>query len=59
MKQSTFCGCKRSQIKATSLWIAAVLITLWLLALSWLALVLYGELGKMDISIKSSKIIVR
>ncbi|XP_043466389.1 ERC protein 2 isoform X2 [Leptopilina heterotoma] len=51
MKHNNFCGCRKS-VKI-SLWIAAVLITLWLIALSWLAVILYGELAKMDISIKS------
>ncbi|XP_033209181.1 kinesin heavy chain isoform X4 [Belonocnema kinseyi] len=53
VKQSSFCGCKSSQIRVVSLWIAAVLITVWLMALSWLAVILYGEMGKMDTSIKS------
>ncbi|XP_018052663.1 PREDICTED: uncharacterized protein LOC108690072 isoform X4 [Atta colombica] len=40
-------------MRIISLWLAAVLITFWLIALSWLATILYGEIKKMDMSIKS------
>ncbi|KAL6445996.1 hypothetical protein ACFW04_000987 [Cataglyphis niger] len=46
-------GCNKSDMRVVSLWLAAVLITFWLIALSWLATILYGEIKKMDISIKS------
>jgi len=42
-------------MRIVSLWLAAVLITFWLIALSWLAAILYGEIKKMDMSIKSGK----
>ncbi|KAL6445997.1 hypothetical protein ACFW04_000987 [Cataglyphis niger] len=48
-------GCNKSDMRVVSLWLAAVLITFWLIALSWLATILYGEIKKMDISIKSGK----
>ncbi|XP_012538949.1 uncharacterized protein LOC105838163 isoform X3 [Monomorium pharaonis] len=47
------CGCNKSDMRIVSLWLAAILIMFWLIALSWLAAVLYGEIKKMDISIKS------
>ncbi|XP_029051169.1 uncharacterized protein LOC114879923 isoform X2 [Osmia bicornis bicornis] len=53
MKQTQSCGCNKSDMKIISLWLAAVLITFWLIALSWLAVILYGEIKKMDTSIKS------
>ncbi|CAK9800998.1 hypothetical protein ANTQUA_LOCUS2660 [Anthophora quadrimaculata] len=53
MKQSNTCGCSKSDMRIISLWLVAVLITFWLIALSWLAVILYGEIRKMDISIKS------
>ncbi|XP_076231794.1 uncharacterized protein LOC143177622 isoform X2 [Calliopsis andreniformis] len=53
MKQGDACGCGKSDMRIISLWLAAVLITFWLIALSWLAVILYGEIKKMDISIKS------
>lgn len=40
-------------MRVVSLWLAAILITFWLIALSWLAAILYGEIKKLDISIKS------
>ncbi|XP_020289750.1 uncharacterized protein LOC109857643 isoform X3 [Pseudomyrmex gracilis] len=46
------CGC-RKDMRIVSLWLAAVLITFWLIALSWLAAILYSEIKKMDVSIKS------
>lgn len=49
------CGCNKSDMRIVSLWLAAVLITFWLIALSWLAAILYGEIKKMDTSIKSGK----
>lgn len=42
-------------MRAASLWLAAVLILIWLVTLSWLAVVLYGELKRMDVSVKSGK----
>ncbi|EFN89471.1 hypothetical protein EAI_06072 [Harpegnathos saltator] len=54
-RHSNFCGCNKSDMRVISLWLAAVLITFWLIALSWLAAILYGEIKKMDISIKSGK----
>ncbi|KAM0730686.1 hypothetical protein ACS0PU_003015 [Formica fusca] len=48
-------GCNKSDMRVVSLWLAAILITFWLIALSWLAAILYGEIKKMDISIKSGK----
>ncbi|XP_071871842.1 uncharacterized protein isoform X2 [Bombus fervidus] len=53
MKQTDSCGCSKSDMRIISLWFAAVLITFWLIALSWLAVILYGEIKRMDISIKS------
>ncbi|XP_076681180.1 uncharacterized protein LOC143375691 isoform X2 [Andrena cerasifolii] len=53
MKQSEPCGCGKSDMRIISLWLVAVLITFWLIALSWLAVILYGEIKKMDVSIKS------
>ncbi|XP_034181011.1 uncharacterized protein LOC117604718 isoform X2 [Osmia lignaria lignaria] len=53
MKQTQSYGCNKSDMKIISLWLAAVLITFWLIALSWLAVILYGEIKKMDTSIKS------
>ncbi|XP_039314270.1 uncharacterized protein LOC105203069 isoform X4 [Solenopsis invicta] len=47
------CGCNKSDMRIISLWLAAVLIMFWLIALSWLAAILYGEIKKMDMSIKS------
>ncbi|EZA53276.1 hypothetical protein X777_06355 [Ooceraea biroi] len=52
-RRSSSCGCNKSDMRVISLWLAAVLITFWLIALSWLAAILYGEIKKMDISIKS------
>ncbi|XP_011872024.1 PREDICTED: uncharacterized protein LOC105564331 [Vollenhovia emeryi] len=52
-RHSDGCGCNRSDMRIVSLWLAAVLITFWLIALSWLAAILYGEIKKMDTSIKS------
>ncbi|OAD52918.1 hypothetical protein WN48_11164 [Eufriesea mexicana] len=54
MKQTDSCGCGKSDMRIISLWLAAVLITFWLIALSWLAVILYGEIKKMDTSIKSA-----
>ncbi|CAL7938861.1 unnamed protein product [Xylocopa violacea] len=56
MKASDSCGCSKSDMRIISLWLAAVLITFWLITLSWLAVILYGEIKKMDISIKSVSI---
>ncbi|XP_012285791.1 uncharacterized protein LOC105702650 isoform X2 [Orussus abietinus] len=53
VKQGHVCNCARSQLRIISLWLAAILITFWLVALSWFAAILYGEIGKMNISIKS------
>lgn len=58
IKQSDSCGCSKSDMRIISLWLAAVLITFWLIALSWLAVILYGEIKRMDISIKSGKHII-
>ncbi|KZC07742.1 hypothetical protein WN55_08063 [Dufourea novaeangliae] len=55
MKEGYTCGCEKSDLRIISLWLTALLITFWLIALSWLAVVLYGELKRMDISIKSGK----
>ncbi|XP_012263468.2 kinesin-like protein KIN-14D isoform X2 [Athalia rosae] len=52
-KRDGSCGCSKSQTRAVVLWLAAVLITLWLLALSWLAAVLYSDIRKMDANIRS------
>ncbi|XP_018367091.1 PREDICTED: uncharacterized protein LOC108763731 isoform X3 [Trachymyrmex cornetzi] len=52
-RHSNSCGCNKSDMRIISLWLAAVLITFWLIALSWLATILYGEIKKMDMSIKS------
>lgn len=52
-RHSNSCGCNKSDMRVISLWLAAILITFWLIALSWLAAILYGEIRKMDISIKS------
>ncbi|XP_032690699.1 uncharacterized protein LOC116853653 [Odontomachus brunneus] len=54
-RHNNLCGCNKSDMRVISLWLAAVLITFWLIALSWLAAILYGEIKKMDISIKSGK----
>ncbi|KYM79594.1 hypothetical protein ALC53_10033 [Atta colombica] len=54
-RHSNSCGCNKSDMRIISLWLAAVLITFWLIALSWLATILYGEIKKMDMSIKSGK----
>ncbi|EFN64671.1 hypothetical protein EAG_08315 [Camponotus floridanus] len=48
-------GCQKSDVRVISLWLAAILIVFWLIALSWLATILYGEIKKMDTSIKSGK----
>ncbi|XP_012141035.2 uncharacterized protein LOC100876911 isoform X2 [Megachile rotundata] len=53
MKRTDSCVCSKSDMKIISLWLAALLITFWLIALSWLAVILYGEIKKMDTSIKS------
>lgn len=58
MKESEPCGCGKSDMRIISLWLVAVFITFWLIALSWLAVILYGEIKKMDVSIKSGKQIV-
>ncbi|KAH0553790.1 hypothetical protein KQX54_004402 [Cotesia glomerata] len=47
------CSCNRSKSRVIALWLAAVLITFWLIALSWVAAILYGEIGRMDLSIRS------
>ncbi|XP_047366977.1 uncharacterized protein LOC124955898 isoform X4 [Vespa velutina] len=52
IKDSDICGCNRSDMRIISLWIVALLITFWLIALSWLAAILYGEIERMDTSIK-------
>ncbi|KAL0128813.1 hypothetical protein PUN28_003889 [Cardiocondyla obscurior] len=52
-QHSDYCGCNKSDMRIVSLWLAAVLIMFWLIALSWLAAILYGEIKKMDTSIKS------
>ncbi|KAG7189892.1 hypothetical protein KM043_006063 [Ampulex compressa] len=52
-KHGNSCGCSKSNMRAVSLWFAALLITFWLIALSWLATVFYAEIKKMDTSIKS------
>ncbi|XP_011693259.1 PREDICTED: uncharacterized protein LOC105453205 isoform X2 [Wasmannia auropunctata] len=54
-RHSDSCGCNRSDMRIISLWLAAVLIMFWLIALSWLAAILYGEIKKMDMSIKSDE----
>ncbi|KAI4498917.1 hypothetical protein M0802_006092 [Mischocyttarus mexicanus] len=51
VKSNGTCGCKKS-LRVISLWIIALLITFWLIALSWLAAVLYGEIERMHTSIK-------
>lgn len=56
IKHSDSRGCSKSDMRVISLWLAAVLITFWLIALSWLAAILYGEIKKMDMSIKSGKV---
>ncbi|XP_076293876.1 uncharacterized protein LOC143215550 [Lasioglossum baleicum] len=53
MKPDYACGCAKSDVKIISLWLAAILVTIWLIALSWLTFVFYGEIKMMDISIKS------
>ncbi|XP_078039903.1 uncharacterized protein LOC144471589 isoform X2 [Augochlora pura] len=53
MKQQDICGCGRSDLKIVSLWLAAILFTVWLIALTWLTFVFYGEIKMMDVSIKS------
>lgn len=58
MKQTDSCGCSKSDMRIISLWLAAVFITFWLIALSWLAVILYGEIKKMDTAIKSGKCII-
>ncbi|XP_035740763.1 uncharacterized protein LOC118449811 isoform X4 [Vespa mandarinia] len=52
IKDSDICGCNRSDMRIISLWVVALLITFWLIALSWLAAILYGEIERMDTSIK-------
>ncbi|XP_017892261.1 uncharacterized protein LOC108632298 isoform X5 [Ceratina calcarata] len=52
-RENNSCGCSKSDMRILSLWLAAVLITFWLITLSWLAVILYGEIKKMDNSIKS------
>ncbi|XP_066586632.1 rho-associated protein kinase 1-like isoform X2 [Prorops nasuta] len=52
-KSINTCGCKKSYVRTIALWLAAVLATLWLVFLSWLAIVIYGEIHRMDMSIKS------
>ncbi|KAL2737642.1 uncharacterized protein V1478_001728 [Vespula squamosa] len=37
IKDSDICGCNRSDMRVISLWVIALLITFWLIALSWLA----------------------
>ena len=56
-RQNSSCGCKRSRMRAASLWLAAILIIIWLLTLSWLAVILYKELKRMDDSVKNGEII--
>ncbi|XP_058797402.1 uncharacterized protein LOC131667755 isoform X2 [Phymastichus coffea] len=46
-------SCKISRMRAASFWVAAILVSIWLATLSWLAVVLYGELRRMDVSVKS------
>ncbi|XP_057328922.1 TNF receptor-associated factor family protein DDB_G0272098 isoform X2 [Microplitis mediator] len=53
-KNRNQCACNRSKSRAIALWLAAILITFWLIALSWLAAILYGEIGRMDLSIRSA-----
>ncbi|KAK0097618.1 hypothetical protein PV326_000665 [Microctonus aethiopoides] len=52
------CSCSKSKVQLITLWLAAILITFWLIALSWLAGVLYGEIRRMDVSIKSGLLVV-
>ncbi|XP_063976481.1 uncharacterized protein LOC135162202 isoform X2 [Diachasmimorpha longicaudata] len=52
-KTKDSCSCNKSKTTLITTWIAAVLITMWLITLSWLAAILYREIGRMDISIKS------
>ncbi|CAD6201775.1 GSCOCT00002770001.2-RA-CDS [Cotesia congregata] len=52
------CSCNRSKSRVIALWLAAVLITFWLIALSWVAAILYGEIGRMDLSIRSVAVTV-
>ncbi|KAK2579327.1 hypothetical protein KPH14_008279 [Odynerus spinipes] len=55
IKDGNACGCSKSDIKVVLLWLVAFLITFWLIALSWLAAILYGEIERMDTSIKLGK----
>ncbi|XP_014598867.1 PREDICTED: uncharacterized protein LOC106784149 isoform X3 [Polistes canadensis] len=51
VKSNSTCGCKKS-IRVILLWIIALLIIFWLIALSWLAAILYGEIERMHTSLK-------
>ncbi|XP_011301007.1 uncharacterized protein [Fopius arisanus] len=53
-KSKNSCTCNTARTRIITLWIAAVLITFWLITLSWLAAVLYREIGRMHVSIKSA-----
>lgn len=55
IKDGILCGCTKSDLRAISLWLITLLITFWLIALSWLAAILYGEIERMDSSIKLGK----
>ncbi|XP_015171922.1 PREDICTED: uncharacterized protein LOC107064103 isoform X3 [Polistes dominula] len=50
VQSNSTCGCKKP-IRVILLWIIALLITFWLIALSWLAAILYGEIERMHTSI--------
>ncbi|XP_043681613.1 uncharacterized protein LOC122635446 isoform X2 [Vespula pensylvanica] len=52
IKDSDICGCNKSDIRVISLWVVALLIIFWLIALSWVAAIFYGEIERMDTSIK-------
>nr|XP_050865342.1 uncharacterized protein LOC127070853 isoform X4 [Vespula vulgaris]XP_050865343.1 uncharacterized protein LOC127070853 isoform X4 [Vespula vulgaris] len=52
IKDNDICGCNRSDIRVISLWVVALLIIFWLIALSWVAAIFYGEIERMDTSIK-------
>ncbi|KAF7992448.1 hypothetical protein HCN44_001773 [Aphidius gifuensis] len=52
-KNNNTCNCIKSQTKIITLWFATLFIIFWLIALSWLAIILYGEIGKMDTTIKT------
>ncbi|XP_044009184.1 uncharacterized protein LOC122853042 [Aphidius gifuensis] len=54
-KNNNTCNCIKSQTKIITLWFATLFIIFWLIALSWLAIILYGEIGKMDTTIKTGK----